>query len=91
MHEGAPYIAVDLSKEPEHFDLLIMKENLKTFSDPSTFVSLSELDSMAQGFVMAKQQLQDYLISLFRELKTDGGDKYEIQSSRCGISGYFGV
>ncbi|MBW8068251.1 MAG: hypothetical protein GJU73_12540 [Ferrovum sp.] len=28
MHEGAPYIAVDLSKEPEYFDLLIMKENI---------------------------------------------------------------
>ncbi|MHB0991704.1 MAG: hypothetical protein ACYC0M_10555 [Burkholderiales bacterium] len=72
MHEGAPYIAVDLSKEPESFDLLIMKENIKFFSDPDTFVSLSEINSIVQGFAAARQQLQDYLVSLFRELKTEG-------------------
>jgi hypothetical protein len=69
MHEGAPYIAVDLSKEPEYFDLLIMKENIKTFSGPDTFVSLSEINSIVRKFVAARQKLQDYLVSLFRELE----------------------
>ncbi|OYV79990.1 MAG: hypothetical protein B7X47_02235 [Ferrovum sp. 34-44-207] len=72
IHEGAPYIAVDLSKEPDHFDLLIIKENMKSFSEPDTFVSLSEINSIVQGFVAARKQLQVYLVSLFRELKTEG-------------------
>lgn len=65
-HEGAPHIAVDLSGEPGTLDLLIMKENVKTFANPDTFVSLSEVNRIVQGFVSAKRRLQDHLVSLFR-------------------------
>lgn len=66
MHEGAPYLAVDLSMEPETFDLLFMKENVQAFTDPETFVSLSEINTIVQGFIAAKQKLQEYLVSLFK-------------------------
>ncbi len=66
MHEGAPYIAVDLSSEPVTLDILIMKENVKTFSDPDTYVSLSEINLIVRGFLAARTQLQDYLVSLFK-------------------------
>lgn len=66
MHEGAPYIAVDLSNEPATLDVLIMKENIKTFTDTDTFVSLSAINLIVKGFIAARRQLQDYLISLFK-------------------------
>ena len=67
MHEGAPSIAIDLSNAPE-FDLLIMKENVKVFSDPNTFVPLSDLNIIVEGFSASKQDLQRYLVSLFETL-----------------------
>jgi len=66
IHEGAPYLAVDLSNEPTAHDLLIIKEKMRTFSDPNSFVSLSEINYIVQGFIEAKRQLQEYLVSLFR-------------------------
>lgn len=65
-HEGAPYIAVDLSNGPATLDVLIMKENIKVFTDPDTFVSLSEINFIVQGFIAARRQLQGYLVSLFK-------------------------
>jgi hypothetical protein len=66
MHEGAPYLAVDISNEPEEFDLLIMKENIRVFTDPEMFIALSEINIIVQGFITAKQRLQVYLASLFK-------------------------
>jgi hypothetical protein len=66
MHEGAPNMAVDLSSEPVTLDILIMKEDVKTFSDLDAYVSLSEINLIVRGFIAARTQLQDYLISLFK-------------------------
>jgi hypothetical protein len=66
MHEGAPYIAVDLSSDPTKLDVLIMKENIRTFTDSDTFVVLSEINFIIQGFIASKKQLQNYLVSLFK-------------------------
>jgi len=65
MHEGAPYLAIDISNEPKAFDLLIMKENVRVFTDPEKFIALSEINIIVQGFITAKQRLQEYLASLF--------------------------
>ena len=65
MHHGAPYFAVDLSNEPERYDLFIMKENLRTFEDETKFVRLSELRDIVEGFTRSKRVLQEYLINLF--------------------------
>ncbi len=67
MHEGTPYLAIDMTNAPDRLDLLIMKENIKTFTDPETFVALSEINSIVQGFMRARSVLQKYLVSLFEK------------------------
>jgi len=65
IHEGAPYIAVDLSNGPNNYDLLIMKENIYEFVDKDKFFSLSELNDIVQGFLRAKPVIQTDLKNLF--------------------------
>jgi hypothetical protein len=65
IHNAAPYIAIDISREPP--DLLIMKENIKDFSDPKKFTKLSELDQIVKGFWEAKNILQKHLIQIYLE------------------------
>jgi hypothetical protein len=65
LHEGAPYIAVDVSQAPEDYDLLIMKENLKMFEDRHKFIKLSEINEMVQGFRRSRSTVQSYLSGLF--------------------------
>ena len=66
MHEGAPYFAVDVSKGPGKYDLLIMKENIKVFDDHSKFIKLSEVNSIVKGFSFAKPIIQKHLIELYK-------------------------
>ncbi len=68
MHEGAPYFAVDISKDQRKFDLLIMKENIKNFDDHSKFIKLSEINKIVEGFLYSKQLIQQHLIDLYRGL-----------------------
>lgn len=65
IHEGAPYIAIDISNGSGNYELLIMKENLKSFENKATFITLSELNEIVQGFIDVKPVIQDDLISLF--------------------------
>jgi hypothetical protein len=66
MHEGAPYFAVDISEGPGKYDLLIMRENIKFFNDHSKFVKLSEINSIVEGFSIAKPIIQKHLIELYK-------------------------
>ena len=68
MHEGAPYFAVDISKDQGKFDLLIMKENIKNFDDQSKFIKLSEINSIVEGFLYSRQLIQQHLIDLYKGL-----------------------
>ncbi len=65
IHEGAPYIAIDISKGVGKYDLIIMKKNLKSFGDPKDFIMLSEINLIVQGFALAKPIIQQALIALF--------------------------
>jgi len=66
IHEGAPYVAVDISNEPTVYDLLIMKENIKDFNDSSKFLRLSDLNTILHGFSKAKPVIQSHLAGLFK-------------------------
>ena len=66
MHEAAPYFAVDISKGPGKYDLLIMRENIKFFDDHSKFIKLSEINSVVEGFALAKPIIQRHLIELYQ-------------------------
>lgn len=65
IHEGAPYLAVDISAEPNLYDLLIMRKEVKRFTTPKQYVALSEINAIVQGFLEAKAKLQKHLASLF--------------------------
>lgn len=63
IHMATPYVAIDISTP--HPDLLIMKENIKAFDDPTKFIRLSELDSVIKGFSEAIIIVQEYLIKAY--------------------------
>jgi hypothetical protein len=66
LHEGAPYFAVDLSRaDTGHYDLLIMKRNLRSFEDTGQFVRYSELRQIVGGFQNSKLPVQQHLAGLF--------------------------
>jgi len=66
IHEGAPYFAVDLSRaDTGHYDLLIMRRNLRSFDDTSEFLRHSELRQIVGGFHNAKLPVQQHLAGLF--------------------------
>ncbi len=66
MHEAAPYLAVDISEGPGNYDLLIMRENIKIFNDPSKFLRLSKINSIVEGFSAAKKIIKNHLIELYK-------------------------
>ena len=66
IHEGAPYFAVDLSRaDTGHYDLLIMKRNLRSFEDERQFVRYSELRQIVGWSQNSKLPVQQHLAGLF--------------------------
>jgi hypothetical protein len=68
IHEGAPYIAVDISGGNGNYELLIPKENIKTFEDKRKFITISEINKIVQGFIESKPIIQSDLINLFKAI-----------------------
>ncbi len=64
LHKGAPYIAIRTVNGANH-DLIIMKENLKTFDDPDKYILISEINDIVQGFIKSKPIIQKDLVDLF--------------------------
>jgi len=67
IHNAAPWLAIDLS-EPSSPDILIMKENLREFSNTEQFVRLSDLRGVVGGFVESVVVLQKHLIEFLTHL-----------------------
>jgi hypothetical protein len=67
IHEGAPYFAIDISKDDGKYGLIIMKKNLKRFNNPDDFITLSDINNIVQGFSSARSVIQNVLISLFEK------------------------
>jgi hypothetical protein len=65
LHNGAPYVAVDISPSLNGFDVLITKENIKSFGDESKFLRWSDIDKIVKGFSASKPVIQTYLRELF--------------------------
>ncbi len=65
MHEGTPYVAIDTSNAPTNYDLLIMKQNLKSFDDPNKFMRLSDMNHIVEGFRQSRRVTQEHLRRLF--------------------------
>lgn len=65
-HNGAPYVAVDITTRPNGTDILIMKENIKNFRDESKFLRLSDISCIVHGFSASQPVIQAYLRGLFQ-------------------------
>lgn len=68
MHEGAPYIAFDVTKGSDFIELIIMKENVSDFKNLDTFIKIDMLNEIVKGFSSANTSLQNYLIDLINDL-----------------------
>ena len=66
LHNGSPYIAIDISPSLNDFDILIMKENIKRFEDDSKYLRSSDLNKIVSGFAASKPVIQKYLRDLFQ-------------------------
>lgn len=66
IHNGAPYIAIDVTKKPS-YNLLIMKENLRSFEDPSRYLTLTTLVNIREGFLKSLPELRKYLIEFIKQ------------------------
>ncbi len=64
IHESAPYIAVDCTNKK--LELLIMKENIKSFEDKKKFIKLKEIQKIIDEFLSAKNKIQEHLIEIIR-------------------------
>ncbi|MHA2062189.1 MAG: hypothetical protein ACW963_07880 [Candidatus Sifarchaeia archaeon] len=66
IHEAAPYIAIDFTEADKgSYDLIIMKENLKTFKDEDKFIRLlEEFDYISKGFTESKEVLKRHVVNL---------------------------
>lgn len=69
IHEGTPYIAIDLSREEKYYDLIIMKENLhNSFEDETKYIKLSQLNIIVNGFLKARKIIQEHIIAYINSL-----------------------
>ncbi|HKR38407.1 MAG TPA: hypothetical protein VJU59_01810 [Paraburkholderia sp.] len=66
-HVGAFYLALDTS-EP-FWDLLLVKGNTKQFDDPMTYVRLSSVMGIMDGFLGCREAMQAHLVALFEAAK----------------------
>ena len=64
-HNGSPYVSIDITRGRGNYELLIMKENLKSFEDEEKFIRMSMLNEIVQGFVNSKPIIQADIVSLF--------------------------
>ena len=64
IHEAAPYIAIDLSEaNKDSYVLIIMKENLKEFTDDNRFIRfISDFNRISRGFTESKKVLQTHVV-----------------------------
>jgi hypothetical protein len=66
-HDGASYLAIDASdNNNENWNFLILKYLRDKLDNPEEFFSLTDLDTIHQGFIKSSLVLQSNLMSIFR-------------------------
>ena len=64
-HETAPWIALKIeSREPPEFQLVVMKDNLHEFDDPTRFITQDALVDMWDGYEASLMALKSWLEEL---------------------------
>ena len=70
-HQTAPWIALEIKqRDPLQFELVVMKENLKDFDDPSKFITQSELSDIWDGYERSMVAIKEWL-----EGQIDGNER----------------
>lgn len=70
IHDGTPFFAIDYTHSSKgKYDILIMKENLKTFDDRKKYYRLSDFNLVINGFYNSKNILTEHLILLCKNMK----------------------
>ena len=64
MHQGSPYIAVDVTDGTDKPSLIVMLKNVKVFDNPKHYIKLESLNKIVAGFDDSKKLLQNHLINL---------------------------
>lgn len=63
-HETAPWIALRISqRRPLECSLLVMKDNLREFSNPNAFITQQQISDTARHFQDALWAIKDWLMS----------------------------
>lgn len=62
-HDSAFYLALDTTESS--WDLLLLKENVKVFDDPNTYVRISRVVEIVHVFLNCQEAMQTHLIKLF--------------------------
>ncbi|WP_133650847.1 hypothetical protein [Paraburkholderia flava] len=61
-HQGAFYLAFDTSST--QWDLLMVKQDIKVFDDPETYVRFSDVEKIMTGFSACRIAMQTHLVAL---------------------------
>ena len=64
MHQGSPYIAIDVTDGLDNPSLIVMLKNVKDFDNPKHYIKFELLNKIVSGFYGSKKILQHHLISL---------------------------
>ena len=73
IHDGAPYLSIDITEAPIRFDLLIWKEHLKNFDNPEKFVRLSEINDILCGFDFSERSYKSVYLKALSNCCTEFG------------------
>lgn len=63
IHEGAPYLAIDVSNGKGNYDLIIMRENIVDLTSNDDWFSLSTINKIVSGFLDSSQALQKDMVA----------------------------
>ena len=80
-HDTAPWIALSInSRLPLNFELVIMKENIKDFSDPKKFITQKQIYNSWQGFNYAIPAICTWLKEQIIEFEKSEQTKKQVLS-----------
>lgn len=65
-HQTAPWVAVSIEGEEKKFDPVMLKRNVHTFEDPSSFVEFARLCEIYDGFVASATELHRFVLEQIR-------------------------
>lgn len=74
-HQTAPWIALQIEvRDPLTFKLVVMKENLHEFTDPTKFVTQDQMAEMWRGFESAMMALEEWILLELQRVEREAAE-----------------